>query len=368
MITYVAPRGESDTVTNYLDDRGRPLGDRLRIVTYDDLETRSSLEDGLWIFSGVDRLTQSQRALADLAWATLDASGMSVRLLNHPSSVLLRAPLLERLHREGINRFKAVPPEGRDDDLTYPVFVRERNAHTGSLTALLPDRRALDTALGHLAFRGFRPSDLLVVEFLDTSDKDGLYRKYSSYYVAGTVVPRAIRFGRQWMLKARHSFWDESKVREQQEWFDRNGFAEQVAAVFRLADIDYGRMDYAVVDGRIQVWEINTNPTLGRGTSNDKPPAMKALKEKRAPVHRGFDTMFQAALRSLDCGSEDRRSTPFRPPPELLAAIAAERAAAERQHRKREWRGVLVRRLAALQPGRFFGIGGLLRRVSSLAQ
>jgi hypothetical protein len=31
----------------------------------------------------------------------------------------------------------------------------------------------------------------------------------------------------------------------------------------QLANIDFGRIDYAVVNGEIQVFEINTNPTIG---------------------------------------------------------------------------------------------------------
>jgi hypothetical protein len=37
---------------------------------------------------------------------------------------------------------------------------------------------------------------------------------------------------------------------------------EKIAEVFRIAGIDYRRIDHGVKDGRIQVWEINTNPMV----------------------------------------------------------------------------------------------------------
>ena len=32
--------------------------------------------------------------------------------------------------------------------------------------------------------------------------------------------------------------------------------------MFQIAGIDYGRIDYSMLDGEPQVWEINTNPTV----------------------------------------------------------------------------------------------------------
>jgi hypothetical protein len=32
--------------------------------------------------------------------------------------------------------------------------------------------------------------------------------------------------------------------------------------IFARAGLEYGRIDYGLADGRLQVWEINTGPTL----------------------------------------------------------------------------------------------------------
>jgi hypothetical protein len=350
MITYVAPKGEEFTMGFYLDDRGGPLGEAIRILTYDDLETLSRLDAGAWVFAGLDRLTQGQRELADVVWRTLEASRMPVRLLNRPNKVMLRAPLLRTLHERGINRFKAVPPAERSVDLTFPVFVREADAHTGNLTPLLRDRSALERALTRLRLRGYAPDELLVVEFVDSSDAAGIFRKYSSYFVDGVVIPKALRFSTEWMLKARFSFWDKEKVREQEEWATRNEWAGEVASIFRTAKIDYGRMDYAVVDGRLQVWEINMNPTVTRGTGTNKPEAMKAMKSERAKVSDAFHRAFREATLALDPGTWGDLHVPFVPPSALLGRIDAERQERARVLRRREWRARFASRLGKLRP------------------
>ena len=47
------------------------------------------------------------------------------------------------------------------------------------------------------------------------------------------------------------------------DWAQANPHAAEVAAVFRHAGIGWGRIDYGLHRGRIQVFEINTNPDFG---------------------------------------------------------------------------------------------------------
>jgi D-alanine-D-alanine ligase-like ATP-grasp enzyme len=60
-----------------------------------------------------------------------------------------------------------------------------------------------------------------------------------------------------------------------------------------MAGIEYGRVDYTVHDGRLQIWEINTNPTIGCSSVSD--PA-----SLRQPVHRHFLEEFRMALQELN--------------------------------------------------------------------
>ena len=70
--------------------------------------------------------------------------------------------------------------------------------------------------------------------------------------------------------------------------------------VFRLANIEFGRVDYGFCRGALQVWEINTNPTLGR---NPRAGPARTDPQYRALVEPGrlvFHRQFAEALRALD--------------------------------------------------------------------
>ncbi|MFI5426708.1 hypothetical protein [Aeromicrobium sp. UC242_57] len=49
---------------------------------------------------------------------------------------------------------------------------------------------------------------------------------------------------------------------EELEFIENFPHHDDVAEAFELAGLDYGRIDYGIVDGRMQVWEINTNPIV----------------------------------------------------------------------------------------------------------
>ena len=52
---------------------------------------------------------------------------------------------------------------------------------------------------------------------------------------------------------------------------ESNPHEAEVRRIFDLARIEYGRIDYAFRDGRMQVWEINTNPMLASDDSSANP-------------------------------------------------------------------------------------------------
>jgi hypothetical protein len=64
------------------------------------------------------------------------------------------------------------------------------------------------------------------------------------------------------MVKGGSSFVDENVAREEARFIEENPHAKEMRDIFRLARLDYGRIDYGMVDGRIQVYEINSNPTI----------------------------------------------------------------------------------------------------------
>ncbi|HTQ10968.1 MAG TPA: hypothetical protein VMI31_12910, partial [Fimbriimonadaceae bacterium] len=86
-------------------------------------------------------------------------------------------------------------------------------------------------------------------------------RKYAAFNVGGSIVPPLLDHKAAWMVKggglAVPAGYD-------LEWeaLQGNPHCAQLARIFDLAGVDFGRIDYAFKDGRLQVWEINTNPVL----------------------------------------------------------------------------------------------------------
>ena len=60
---------------------------------------------------------------------------------------------------------------------------------------------------------------------------------------------------------------NERLVAEELDFLNANPHKKDLMAIFQMAGIDYGRIDYSLHKGRIQVWEINTNPSVLTGNS-----------------------------------------------------------------------------------------------------
>ncbi|MEI9988362.1 MAG: hypothetical protein WDN69_37845 [Aliidongia sp.] len=71
-----------------------------------------------------------------------------------------------------------------------------------------------------------------------------------------------------------------------------NPFRPAVEAAFDLARIEYGRADFGLIGGRVQLYEINTNPTINLPTEHPSPYRIESQKILR-------DNLF-AALRAID--------------------------------------------------------------------
>jgi hypothetical protein len=60
---------------------------------------------------------------------------------------------------------------------------------------------------------------------------------------------------------------------------------------FELARIEFGRIDYSMKDGRIQVWEINTNPASLADRHREN--------AARLPAQEHFAREYEAALQAV---------------------------------------------------------------------
>jgi hypothetical protein len=73
---------------------------------------------------------------------------------------------------------------------------------------------------------------------------------------------------------------------------EQNPFAEHLRKVFDVAGIEYGRADFGFLNGRIQVFEINTNPHVA--PAEPHPSATRV-----ASMNLSWEKYMQA-LRAID--------------------------------------------------------------------
>lgn len=235
---------------------------------------RKSLPRATYVFTDLDRLDFWQLELAAHMARSLRDAGC--RVLNDPARTLSRLPLLRRLHRMGINSFKAWPGEEVDLVDRFPVFVRTRAAHRGNLTELLPDAGMLAAEFARLLGEGFPVADLMIVEYRAEPLHGDVFRKLSVYRVGEIMCPSISVHQRSWAAKLGEAgVAGESGYEEELELIRRNAFADAGRTVFEAAGADFGRADFGWCGGRPEFYEVNTNPDIGMGAAQPDSPARR---------------------------------------------------------------------------------------------
>jgi hypothetical protein len=148
--------------------------------------------------------------------------------------------------------------------------------------------------------QGRKLKNLLIVEFCNTADEIGFFRKYAAFIVGKRVIPRSLNYGRRWMLKHSRTEFTMPMIEEELEYVSTNPHQQQLREIFALAQVEYGRIDYAIKDNKVQTWEINLLPTIGRGLRRRSKPLPPELDAARDEVKRHFYEGFERAWREVD--------------------------------------------------------------------
>lgn len=267
MIYFLVNGKHAYTMQWFLEDWGRRLADHLRIVPYAEFLEAKRVPPGSYVFTDLERVTPAGTRRLETRWLQLERSRACHRMLNRPGQVPKRLALLNLLHDQGFNRFNAYPlrPGQRVVPMRFPVFVREANNHVGPYELdLIPDQQSLDEAVARYRAEGRITRNPVVIEFIDTANEAGLYRKFAAFRIGERIVPTHVYVNDHWFVKSTNSSLDRQLVDDEMHYVEDNPHGEALMNIFRLAGIDYGRIDYGLKDGRIQVFEINTNPVVMR--------------------------------------------------------------------------------------------------------
>jgi hypothetical protein len=224
-----------------------------------------------YIFSDLERLNRQQLQRLAAVYDQLCAQG--ARVYNDPHRACRRLELLQRLHAAGINHFNAYPitPDDIPRPVRFPVFIRQANAHDGPLSLLLYTQTELAAEIHKL--RAFQElgTEPIVVEFIDVANPQGLYHKYGAFRIGTEIIPSHLLISRDWINKDSPPDYPEAWGQAELAYAQSDSHNAALMALFELAEIAFGRIDYAVVNGHIQVFEINTNPMfVSLQMSNDQ--------------------------------------------------------------------------------------------------
>lgn len=296
MIYYLVARRHAPTMHDFLSGWGKPLAGRIRVLLYDDLFSGANvrLPAATYIFTslgtdmgGRNPPSPLRKLCGDLHRNLVQVCGPG-RVLNDPLNFLSRYALLRALQERGINRFAAYPAGGAETPARYPVFLRREFGTLWQAPALLNSRDEYDAAV-----RGAGATDgLMAIEYRDTADASGIYRKYGCFIVGGRLVPRHLFFSRDWWVK-HLDLHEPGQLREEIAYLSEPDPHEALLReVARLANLSYGRIDYTLLEGRPQIWEINITPMLVASPGADIP--------ERDPVHETFVAQFARALDAID--------------------------------------------------------------------
>ena len=290
VIFFLTTARHQYTLSRHLTSYGAALKPFVRLLSYEQLFRSRRLSRGVYVFSDLERLWPDDAERAARFWHVMSHSD-GVRTLNHPTRSLRRYELLRTMHLRGTNRFNVYRlTELRPPD-RFPVYLRGENDHDANRTPLLHTVDELAAACDQMDQTGHSRENTLITEYLDVSDPDGVFHKYSAFCVAGTIIPRHLCFERKWMVK-QPVLVDAHWLAQEREYLATNPHETELRGIFQTARIDYGRIDYAVVDGVIQVWEINTNPMICTSTV--------AGGSVRESLQGEFAAKFQRVLEDLD--------------------------------------------------------------------
>jgi hypothetical protein len=290
MLYFMVTTHHDYTIRSFLSDWGKNLVDRVRIVHYKTFLKTGQLPRGSYIFSDLERISPDGLKQLQERWQALANSRLCPNLLNQPLEVKKRLDLLNKLKEVGINDFNAYPVTSGNRVVPeyFPVFIREANDHEGPYGELIHNQADLDKEIAHYTRIGKLDGCPIVTEFIDTSDSLGRYYKYSAFRVGKRIVPTHIHVNAHWMVKSSDSDPDRALIDEELEFIKDNPHEERLMEIFQIANIDYGRIDYALDNGRIQVFEINTNPVIMNPGEPKNPDRIRRKKRTAEILSQAF--------------------------------------------------------------------------------
>ncbi|MBY0382635.1 MAG: hypothetical protein K2W78_12030 [Xanthobacteraceae bacterium] len=291
MIVLITARGHGYTLRSIRNGKFGFPTPALKIVSYDAMLRARRVPRATYIFSDIERLSPFELRMASELYRAMQARGL--KCLNDPARVKSRFGLLRTLHREGINPFNCYRADEYPEPARFPVFIRYESDHGVPLSLLLDSQSALDAALKSLESDGIPQRGVVVTEYCAESGSTGLFSKWGAFRIGGPPFVDHVAVEKNWLVK--YGKWDDLTdeiVRDEHDAVSANRVSAALARAFDLANIEFGRADFAIIGGETVIYEINTNPYIGPFVPDPKPLRLKTQEIAR--------TRFGKALAEID--------------------------------------------------------------------
>ena len=243
--------------------RFRGVRPNVRVRSYKWLFRRKNLRAHTVIFTDFDRLIFDEHLMIGQLAKRLEGNG--VRVLNNPARVRMRYDLLYHLHKKGWNPYQvwratSVPELPAE---VFPVFLKSEGAHSAPLGGLLASQDELEAQIEHIKTMGIPLHHILVTQFVNAPIREGVWQRNTHFCIdkkvfAGLPVIEDspfVKYGRAGLATP-----DDYDRVIAQSYDDQ--YTPDITKAFTMANIEYGRADYVVLNGKPVIFEINTNPVL----------------------------------------------------------------------------------------------------------
>ncbi|MGY8767220.1 MAG: hypothetical protein ACKVH8_02155 [Pirellulales bacterium] len=275
MIYYLVSSRHSCTFSPYFEDWGKPVQDLVKTLYYEDLDLQKPFAPGLYIFTDHERLLRPEMKIIKQLASQMEQYPSHFRIFNNPNTALTRFKMLESWYESDINQSRAYRIDSLPEDIKFPVFTKREFDHTDRTMRLARSKDELHHVLRRLTFRErLRRREMMLLEYCDVSDGQGVFQKYSIMRIGDYYVPKHIHSSKEWITKHSEILSDEIN-QEEFNYIRAAAAPEDVKRGFEIAGLEYGRMDYGLKDGKVQIWEINSNPVVL--------PTRESLDPKRVP-------------------------------------------------------------------------------------
>jgi len=171
----------------------------------------------------------------------------------------------------------------------FPILVRAPGFHAGKHFEKVERVEDLDAAVAELP-----GDDVIVIEYVDTRDADGMVRKYRAIFVGEQIYPLHLAVAHQWKVhyfsadmqhNARNRAQDEAYLQDMDSVLGARAM-DALERVRRMLGLDFGGIDFGLApDGRIVVFEANATMVVPLPSDDAR------WEYRRAPIARIYEAV-----------------------------------------------------------------------------